>query len=73
MVNLYRLDQINLYRQDQTNDTGAAEEEEVQMEDLGPLPGTAVALLAGLVLVWLGIIIYVAGERIRQQKRSKIS
>ena len=64
---------VNLYRLDQINDTGAAEEEEVQMEALGPLPATAVALLAGLVLVWLGIIIYVVEERIRQQKRSKIN
>ena len=62
MVNLYRLDQINVSGQEE----GAAS----QREDLGPLPGTAVALLAGLAVVWLGIIVYVAAEWARKHKRT---
>lgn len=62
MVNLYRLDQINV--------AGAEEGDASQREDLGPLPGTAVALLAGLVVVWLGIIAYVAAEWLRKHKQA---
>ena len=63
MNNLYRLDQISV---------GSAEEGsgDSQREDLGPLPGTAVALLTGLVVVWIGIISYVAVDWL-QQKRAK--
>ncbi len=63
MVNLYRLDQINAQ--------GAAEGGESQRADLGPLPGTAIALLTGLTLVWLGILAYVVSDWARGQKRSK--
>jgi multiple sugar transport system substrate-binding protein len=63
MVNLYRLDQINV--------TGVEDDEASQREGLGPLPDTAVALLAGLVIVWLGIIAYVAGDWVRQRKRAQ--
>lgn len=63
MVNLYRLDQINVQ--------GAEEGGETQREDLGPLPDTAVALLAGLVIVWLGIIAYVTGDWLRQRRRAQ--
>ena len=63
MVNLYRLDQINVQ--------GAEEGGETQREDLGPLPDTAVALLAGLVIVWLGIIAYVVGDWFRQRRRAQ--
>ena len=62
MVNLYRLDQINV--------TGQEEGNASQREDLGPLPGTAVALLAGLAVVWLGIIAYVTSEWVRKHKRT---
>ena len=66
MINLYRLDQINV--------TGSeVEGEETQRDDLGPLPGTAVALIAGLVLVWAGILVYVLAERIRQKNRESNS
>ena len=63
MVNLYRLDQINV--------EGATEGGESQRADLGPLPGTAVALLIGLAVVWLGIIAYVAAEWLRKHKFSR--
>ncbi len=62
---------VNLYRLDQINPQGAAEEGESQRADLGPLPGTAVALLAGLALVWAGILAYVISEWVRRQKHSK--
>ena len=63
MVNLYRLDQISVDGQE----GGAAS----QRGDLGPLPGTAKALLAGLALVWLGIIAYVAAEWAKNRKKVK--
>ena len=58
MVNLYRLDQ---------NETG---EDAALRKDLGPLPGTAVALLAGLAAVWLGILVYAAAEQLKQRRRA---
>lgn len=62
---------VNLYRLDQINPQGAAEDGESQRADLGPLPGTAVALLAVLALVWAGILAYVISEWVRRQKHSK--
>ena len=59
MVNLYRLDQINVQ--------GAEEGGASQRQDLGPLPGTAIALLAGLALVWLGIIVYVISDWMKKR------
>ncbi len=38
-------------------------------EDLGPLPGGSIALLAGLGVCWIGIIAYVLSERL--QKKGK--
>ncbi len=58
----------NLYRLDQIAPQGGAEGAQSQREDLGPLPGTAVALLAGLALVWLGILLYVARDWLKQRK-----
>ena len=58
MVSLYRLDQISVEGIDR---------------DLGPLPGTSVALLAGIGVTWAGIIAYVLIDRARTQKRSKNS
>ena len=63
MVNLYRLDQINV--------ESAAEGGDSQRADFGPLPGTAVALLAGLAVVWLGIIAYVVADGLRQKRRNQ--
>ena len=63
MVNLYRLDQINV--------ESAAEGGDSQRADLSPLPGTAVALLAGLAVVWLGIIAYVVADGLRQKRRNQ--
>ena len=53
MISLYRLDQIS------TADGKA---------DLGPLPGTSVALLLGLAVVWVGIGVYVAAEAVKKKK-----
>ncbi len=58
----------SLYRLDQIVPQGGAEGAASQREDLGPLPGTAVALLAGLALVWLGILIHVARDWLKQRK-----
>ena len=65
MNSLYRLDQISV---------GSVEEGsgDSQREDLGPLPGTAVALLAGLAAVWIGIIAYVAVDRLHQKRAKNI-
>ena len=65
MNSLYRLDQISV---------GSVEEGsgDSQREDLGPLPGTAVALLAGLAVVWIGIIAYVAVDRLHQKRAKNI-
>ena len=38
-------------------------------QDLGPLPHTAVALLAGLGAVWAGILLYVLYGFVRRKKR----
>lgn len=35
---------------------------------LRPLPGTAVALLAGLGAVWAGLLLYVLYEFVRRKK-----
>ncbi len=39
--------------------------------DLGPLPGTAVALLAGLVVAWILIFAYVAWQAVRRRRAEK--
>lgn len=39
--------------------------------DLGPLPGTAVALLAGLVVAWILIFAYVAWQEVRRRRAEK--
>ena len=57
MTSLYRLDQISTAE-------GKA--------DLGPLPDTAVALLASLVFVWLGIGIYVTAEAVKKKKAGQM-
>ncbi len=58
----------NLYRLDQIAPQGGAEGAESHRSGLGPLPGTAVALLGGLALVWLGILIYVVRDALKQRK-----
>ncbi len=60
--NLYG-DIISLYRLDQGGSSAAAK------TDLGPLPDTAVILLASLAAVWLFILIYVIFEH-KKRKRS---
>ena len=39
--------------------------------DLGPLPGTAVALLAGLALAWVLIFVYVAWQSVRRRRAQR--
>ena len=39
--------------------------------DLGPLPGTAVALLAGLALAWVLIFVYVAWQAVRRRRAQR--
>lgn len=39
--------------------------------DLGPLPGTAVALLAGLVIAWVLILACLAAQTVRRRKAQK--
>jgi len=53
-TSLYHLDQI-----------GAASE---AREDLGPLPGTAIALLAALGIAWACIICYVISDALKMKK-----
>lgn len=55
---LYRLDQIET----QENQSASGK------TDLGPLPKTAVILLAVLLITWIGIILYVVKEAIRKKK-----
>ena len=57
-------DMTSLYRLDQHASTGAGK------ADLGPLPDTAVALLAVLGVAWLCIAAYVLNE-IRKEKKKK--
>ena len=64
MNSLYRLDQISVSA---NGESGA----DSSREDLGPLPGTAVALLAGLAVVWLGIIAYVVADWLRKRKSTE--
>ena len=56
MTSLYRLDQV-------TATDGKA--------DLGPLPGTARALLGSLALVWVGIGVYTGLEAVKKKKVGK--
>lgn len=53
MTSLYRLDQISASE-------GKA--------DLGPLPGTAVALLWSLAVIWLGILSYGIRDSVKKKK-----
>ncbi|MGN0401146.1 MAG: ABC transporter substrate-binding protein [Acetatifactor sp.] len=62
MEKLYS-DVISLYRLE-LEGTGISEK-----EDLGPLPGTAKALLAALGTVWLLILAYLVAEQIKKRKK----
>lgn len=57
VTSLYHLDQI------QTTGQGT-------VRDLGPLPGTAIALLSVIGITWIGIGCYVLGESIKNRKKS---
>ena len=58
-------DTAALYHLDSVASNGAAK------ADLGPLPGTAVALLGALAAAWAGILAYVAAQRLRARKKVK--
>ena len=55
-ISLYRLDQIN---------TGG------QKRDLGPMPATAIVLIAALIGAWICIICYVILQKIRKTGKIK--
>lgn len=59
-------DMTSLYRLDQIEGSGKA-----VGGDLGPLPETAVWLLASLACAWVMIIAYVAAQAVRKKKRDK--
>ena len=56
----------SLYRLDQLQPMTASDDADAGPRDLGPLPAPAVALLAGLAVVWLGIIVYVVHDHAAQ-------
>ena len=58
-------DTAALYHLDSVAANGAAK------ADLGPLPGTAAALLAALAAAWAGILAYVARQAVRARKKVK--
>jgi len=64
MEQLYA-DVISLYRLDQPSAGAAA----AGKEDLGPLPATAVALLASLAAVWVMILVYFVVQMAQKKKR----
>ena len=65
MEDLYD-DMNSLYRLDQRNQGTAGTK-----DDLGKLPGTAVALLSALAAAWIGIGLYVGYEMLKKKKMSK--
>ena len=60
-------DMTSLYRLDQRSDAGTGKEE------LGALPGTAVALLVTLAVAWAGMGLYVALSYLKKKRKSKDS
>ena len=60
-------DVTSLYRLDQLGEQGAASGK----ADLGPLPGTAVALLTALAACWLLMGAYVLRETVKKKKAGK--
>ena len=61
MTSLYRLDQLST--QNGSLASGKA--------DLGPLPMTAVVLLASLVCAWILIVCYVVWQGLKKKKNSQ--
>ena len=57
-------DTAALYHLDSVSSTGGK-------ADLGPLPGTAVALLAGLGIAWAGILLYLASLWLRKRRAAQ--
>lgn len=53
-------DITSLYRLDQIRSQGS--------EDLGPLPGTAIFLLAALGITWAGIVAYLTAQEVKKRK-----
>ncbi|MBQ9951939.1 MAG: extracellular solute-binding protein [Clostridia bacterium] len=62
-------DVTSLYRLDQQIESAAADDEGGE-EDFGPMPKTAVILLASLAIAWILIILYVISEAVRRKKHS---
>ena len=63
-------DMISLYRLNLSGEGGAAG---AARAELGPLPGTAVALLAALVVAWALIGAYVLAQAVKAKKHRKIT
>ena len=66
-INALYQDITALYRLDQKNPQGGGAA--AAKQDLGPLPGTAVALLSALGGAWALILLYLALRALRQRKR----
>ena len=66
MVSQYHLDQLQVSTPDASNAEEEKEEKDPLNRDLGPLPGTSIALLATLVLVWAGILAYIFWDKVTQ-------
>ena len=72
MTSLYKLDQIqkfdNTYSPDGIEDFELIEET-FTPDDLGPLPSTAIILIASIVLVWVFILSYFVVKIAKKQKK----
>lgn len=70
--NLYHLDQIRTAgEKDGTDEEGTAPGASSHARDLGPLPVTAVILLAALAAAWAGILVWMIAGSVRNRQKRK--
>ena len=70
--NLYHLDQIRTAgEKDGTDEEGTAPGDSSHARDLGPLPVTAVILLAALAAAWAGILVWMIAGSVRNRQKRK--
>jgi len=62
---------VSNFKLDQITPAGSSESETAELADLGPLPTGTVALITGLVVVWIGIIVSVVLDMMKKRKRAK--